>query len=571
MNEATLANGGKLSGIITLPAGVALSEAERSAMLAKWESRHVGARRAGKIAIMTGGADFKQLSQSMVDLQMVDLRRFDAAAICAAIGVPGELAGLNAEAQYAHGPAQQRFIINTVLPMLAFVGEHITRGILPRFRNKPKTAAKALASRLVPKQCGRVEKLASFRKARTAALTGRRKLYLWFVAEDHPTIQAMIQERADKVLKYTESGIPLNAIIKTYDLPFEEVPWGNDWWIQPSLVPARLIMDAGSDILTGTPYTEEDPAAAPPQAPAPEAPSDNPKSKVHNLKLIDDPAKLRLWKNWVISWAGIEKEYAAAMKSYFQIQQRLVIANLKRELDTKGLSKADDSMIARIVFDVISDKGKLRAINEVHVERAAQLGIMQQLAELTRLTGEARREALDAVTRSQAIRSTINYSSLKLSGVGRVTQRRLASSLSEGLDKNESLNDLTDRVRAVLGENRARALSIARTQTGSGVSAGRQAGMEYAGASKKAWITSGDEVVRKLHVEAGRLYADGIDVKDAFWVGGDKLLHPGDPHGSAANVINCRCVAVPVAAKSIVAPAAEAGFYQYQTLLEEIP
>tara|TARA_Y100000310_G_scaffold279542_1_gene298731 strand:- start:257 stop:1087 length:831 start_codon:yes stop_codon:yes gene_type:complete len=59
---------------------------------------------------------------------------------------------------------------------------------------------------------------------------------------------------------------------------------------------------------------------------------------------------------------------------------------------------------------------------------------------------------------------------------------------------------------------------------------------------KKEWIASFDDRTRDAHAEA-----DGSIVNhgDAFLVGGDFMQYPGDPAGSAANVINCRCSVAP--------------------------
>ncbi len=56
------------------------------------------------------------------------------------------------------------------------------------------------------------------------------------------------------------------------------------------------------------------------------------------------------------------------------------------------------------------------------------------------------------------------------------------------------------------------------------------------------WVTVGDEDVRPAHI------AVDFEPKDDFgWdVGGEFLKFPGDPNGSAGNIINCRCSVQPV-------------------------
>jgi len=59
---------------------------------------------------------------------------------------------------------------------------------------------------------------------------------------------------------------------------------------------------------------------------------------------------------------------------------------------------------------------------------------------------------------------------------------------------------------------------------------------------QKEWMTSVDGRERPAHRGA-----DGqiVDFKERFSVGGELLFHPGDPVGSAKNVVNCRCSTAP--------------------------
>lgn len=59
---------------------------------------------------------------------------------------------------------------------------------------------------------------------------------------------------------------------------------------------------------------------------------------------------------------------------------------------------------------------------------------------------------------------------------------------------------------------------------------------------QKEWIAARDERVRSNHAAAnGQI----VDFEDKFLVGGEYLDRAGDPRGSAANVINCRCAIAP--------------------------
>lgn len=57
----------------------------------------------------------------------------------------------------------------------------------------------------------------------------------------------------------------------------------------------------------------------------------------------------------------------------------------------------------------------------------------------------------------------------------------------------------------------------------------------------KEWIAAMDERTRPAHAQANM--GKPIPANDKFNVGGELLMIPGDPAGSAGNVINCRCSA----------------------------
>lgn len=59
---------------------------------------------------------------------------------------------------------------------------------------------------------------------------------------------------------------------------------------------------------------------------------------------------------------------------------------------------------------------------------------------------------------------------------------------------------------------------------------------------QKEWMTAIDGRERPAHRAAD---AQIVDFKERFLVGGEQLFHPGDPAGSAKNVVNCRCSTAP--------------------------
>lgn len=547
-NEATLAHGARMSVILTTPPGVKLDEQQIASLRSQFEYEHAGARKAGKAFIATGGIGVEEFSQSMVDLQMIDLRKFDATTICALFGVPPELVGLNPEAQYAHGPATQRMIIYTIAPMLAIIAENITNGIASLFQYRKNKAFEIKESKIY---CGTsvtsLKRKKSYRQQKALALNSGNKLISWFDWESHPAIQEMMLDKTEKVMLFVEKGVPLKQVIDTFDLPFDaaQIPWADEYFISPSLVPARWIIEGGPEGYLGSGPSLPEGG----NEPEPE-PENEPSQTEDQQKAVKDEEirRLRIWHSWIISWVGIEKEYTQALRLLFVRQQRILTDKLKAAFGQfkKSAQKdaADDEIIARVVFSLEEENGKIRAINQTFFEKASELGLRQIAAEAA-ITGAALAQFIETGKRATAIKRALFLQAEKIQGINVTTQKRIANQLREGLSAGEGLPDLTNRINDCLGGNRKRAQSIARTQVGGAISSGRYEGIKELGLYK-IWLDSHDEHVRATHKDAAKRYARGIPATEPFAVGGDFLMYPGDPHGSAKEIINCRCVPLAV-------------------------
>lgn len=85
----------------------------------------------------------------------------------------------------------------------------------------------------------------------------------------------------------------------------------------------------------------------------------------------------------------------------------------------------------------------------------------------------------------------------------------------------------------------ARAGLIARTETHGAANAGANEAAKETGLNlRKEWISADDERTREDHSLAnGQI----VGQDEAFDIGGEALMFPGDPAGSGGQVINCRC------------------------------
>lgn len=122
--------------------------------------------------------------------------------------------------------------------------------------------------------------------------------------------------------------------------------------------------------------------------------------------------------------------------------------------------------------------------------------------------------------------------------------------LTEGLGTEATQRRIRKLVNGKLkGDiNVWRARRIARTETiaagNYGTWMGQREAVNNGAMIKKKWQTRIDGNERPEH-----LAADGQEreVSEPFEVAGELLMFPGDPRGSAGNVINCRCVSTATA------------------------
>lgn len=120
----------------------------------------------------------------------------------------------------------------------------------------------------------------------------------------------------------------------------------------------------------------------------------------------------------------------------------------------------------------------------------------------------------------------------------------------ETMKRVDDVLGLTAQGKTTSGGVTYRAERIVRTETNRAFNLANRVQVEKLSQQikglKHAWVAEVDQRTREEHIKADDDYnPDGggqaIPVDEPFVVGGEKLMYPGDPAGSAWNVINCRC------------------------------
>lgn len=108
----------------------------------------------------------------------------------------------------------------------------------------------------------------------------------------------------------------------------------------------------------------------------------------------------------------------------------------------------------------------------------------------------------------------------------------------------ESTNEIIERLGVFFGDRRnpASLERIARTtMTSAAGSADVEAWRQTGVVQQKTWVSALQTRTRETHADA---HGQTVGLDEAYIVGGEFLQFPGDPAGSAGNIINCLCTHV---------------------------
>lgn len=114
---------------------------------------------------------------------------------------------------------------------------------------------------------------------------------------------------------------------------------------------------------------------------------------------------------------------------------------------------------------------------------------------------------------------------------------KLRDPLIQGLDEGATIKEITAEVKRIFGYAEGfRNERIARTETIGATNYGAYEAIKQSGLLvKKEWIATLDERTRDSHAD---IDGELTELDGAFSNG---LQYPGDPNGTAEEVINCRC------------------------------
>lgn len=241
------------------------------------------------------------------------------------------------------------------------------------------------------------------------------------------------------------------------------------------------------------------------------------------------------WERFIAATWPLEKSTRRQMRQFFVEQRRIVEANLDK-VRSLPVRRAVDPLVASILFSLGAERVRLAGVATPLLEQALAIGATFGAEGLSDIDFDVLNPLV-----LEALRERVAFLSTR---VNEETARALSEQIAAGIEAGETTAQIADRIADVYEQAVGyRAIRIARTEILSASNKGALAAYKAGGATGKRWVTAGDELVRETHRAAN---GQVVGIAQKFSVGADALDHPGDPGGSPAEIINCRCTTVAV-------------------------
>lgn len=509
-----------------------LQDDQQEQILAQLRAKKAAAARGDyKAAFLTGGVRVEDAKIKAPDANFASVRQSTRHEIYAAFGIPMSMAEVMQSYSIGSASAWYQLIIDTCRP----IGKKLSEAI-----------------EAVERRRGR-------------------NLYAWHDWDEHPVMQQVRSERIDAATKMWDRGMPWSEINNYLDLALPEFPGWDTGYVSFGLAPVSE-MTTGQNLPEAAPdfqeaegplpneedtQEEESPEAAV-QAAFREAKrsvgsvgsvqSDrSPESctcgeglslDLDNLPVDTTraPGDLARWRTLMAQRRETIKTFETRYTKWMRETRAAVLAKLAI---VGGEQRTPSARAAQVDITVEQQQSATLLVSTIQEAQTFALGVAGQ-----QLFAELRKDSVWTTPPAEVMQYHAARQNLIRKASDDVFQA-INSTLAEGYQAGETTAELTARVKAAFKDiTPGRARRIAMTETSAAYGQGRHLAMTTAGVQRKRWLTSGNPNVRAAHRDA-----DGqtVNIDAPFRVGGEALMHPGDPNGSAGNVINCHCVSIAVA------------------------
>jgi hypothetical protein len=332
---------------------------------------------------------------------------------------------------------------------------------------------------------------------------------------DTSVIEALREDFKSKVEMaeiLNKMGYPINLINKRLDMGFEEVAWGNTWFVKMGTVPVEYVLENPnpSPPASTPPEDDEEPGNKPDNEDE-EKPKDEPDEGEKNLDLTNREDSV--WANFISREVPVEQMFKSKLKRFLYEQRKRVLINVYKN-NSSILNTEEETKLLEHVFS-----------NLYYV--ASQTGIELLKEEL--ILDETEHVEIDTF-----ISDRLKFSSKTIINT-------LYNSLMKILEetKNKNVKIQADKIRILYNKTDNRIASVARTEASAIINGIRFILMQKNGVKFHKWISRSENGRHSKF--NGKIVRIGESFSKDF-----TLRYPIDRKAPINEVVNCLCLTVPV-------------------------
>ncbi len=467
-NAALLQNSGRPSGAFL--AKKPLNDKQFDRMKYQLRQEYAGANSAGKIMLLEGDVDWKEMSLSPKDMDFIESKKMNRLEICAAFGVPPELVGDHEHATYSnYKEARASFYIETVLPLLDKLIDKLNSQLVPLFGDD---------------------------------------LLLAYDTDQIPALQENSEVKWKRAIEGLKNGM-ISVDEARQMVGYESIKGGNVRYI-----PATFIQ-VDEDGSSASVEDETDDGDETEESPMKRAEEIFTKA-VASLKarqFINDIERRR--EGFIKAGQQIvQKRFAAEKKEVLKVfdnadENTDIVAAIEKVID--GQRKEWEKALAAIWLATAEEFAK----HEFERLQSQAKGMQQKFfdEEFAALNAIIQKYIFDVVADA-------------VTKVTKFTKEILKHVIGEGVARGESLLKIAKRIENVYtGDfDKNRSITIARTEVISASNYGNHMGAKATGLPlEKEWVAVLDSRTRDDHADA---HGQVRDIDDYYDVGGEKAMYP---------------------------------------------
>jgi HK97 family phage portal protein len=479
-------NGARPDGVLIADGEAASDPDQQQRIREEFAEEYQGSANAHKLAVLTGGIKYQELTRNQKDMDFYNGRIFSRDEILSLFKVPKSIIGITDDVNRANAEASVYvFALHTIKPLMQKLIDTLNETIVKEYGDNLRLDFHS------PVPEDRVSKTAEY----TAGFN------IWLSRNDIRRMEGLPETENGDVI-YGQFG--------------EEE---QDRTPKPTKTASTEAPTHKTDTKQETKSIGEEVVAKF----AAKLPVSNFK-KNETRKGIDQEIKSELIDSWNKRGESNTKVLSRKVRNYFAVQEKEVQENLAREL--KGLKSPEYKYkgIEDMLFD--AEKSVASAISLItpfirqYIKESGKIG--NDAARGDGFKDDTERISKFAEDRSKYFANTINET----------TRTELFETIEDGISNQESLDDISKRIAEVYKKAQDyRTDMIARTEVAASSNFGTVEGYKQAGVSEHQWIVVNPEDDDCL-VNDGEIVAIG-----SAFPSGDTVapIHP-----------NCMCTTIPV-------------------------